>query len=116
VVDLSELRPAGESIAKAFEKMSASAFDVADRIAELASALREFQPEVPEVGDYVRITEELDQDYGQIGEVQWVDSIPYRDVHVMLHPFGGGVKTRRPFDLRSITIMSELEVIAEAAR
>lgn len=93
-----------------------SAQEAADTMSALAEALRGPGRDLPEPGDYVRISQELDQDYGKIGQVQWVERPPYPDVHVMLHPFGGGVQVRRPFDSRDLDILNAMEVLAEASR
>lgn len=86
---------------------------------ELAEALRGEQPDLPEVGEYIRITNEHDLNYGQIGEVTEVENEPSRKtVHFKLDPFGTGgvVKLLRPIDPGCYEILTEMEVLAEASR
>ena len=89
-------------------------------IGKLSAALSGEDPmPLPEIGDFVRISEELDGDYDKLAEVYnviWNQNPTLRDVCIMLHPFGGGVKTRRKIDPRSVVILTPLEVLAEAAR
>jgi len=101
----------------AVEETTGQVVKAGSALKKIAATLNSlWPPPLPEPGDYVRIIEELDEDYGLIGEVLWIDRRPYTDVHVMLNPFGGGVKIRRPIDGRSLTILTEMEVLAEASK
>ncbi len=87
----------------------------------LAEKLRGPKHEVPRSGDYVRITNMHDGDFGQIAVVLWVDQAGAMDlstvsVHIMLHPFGGGVRLNRPVGPQNVKILNEMEVLAEASK
>ncbi len=120
MIDLKDLRPATRAMTNTFKKIALSALETADKMAALAAAVGVFiPPPMPEIGDYVRVTEELDRDYGKIAVVYNVINSrnpSLRDVYVMFHPFGGGVEKRRTIGPRDIVILNEMEVIAEAAR
>lgn len=81
------------------------------------------RPEIvlPLAGDYVRITNMHDLDYGHIAEVLWVDDAGAMDltdvsVQIKLNPFGGGVKIQRPISYLCFKILNEMEVLAEASK
>ena len=83
----------------------------------LARALRGevIPPPMPEIGDYVRVTEELDGDFGLIGYVFFVthSSNPtLRDVSIKLNPFSGGVQSRRTISPHDIAILTAMETLA----
>lgn len=117
MIDLSALRSSTGTITKAFKSVGISALEAADRMSAVAVALSGLsRPPLPVPGDYVRISQELDQDYGRIGEVLWVERRPFPDVHVKLNPFGDGLRERKQFDGGDLTILNAMEVLAEASR
>lgn len=115
-----DLTTSVQAMTGAFKKVALTALETADKMTAVAMAVSGFvPPPMPEIGDYVRITEELDSDYGKIAVVYNVINSPnpaLRDVLIVLHPFGNGVKRRRTVAPRVLVILNEMEVIAEAAR
>jgi len=89
------------------------------RAAKLAAALRGEELERLKIGDYVKITEELDHHYDVIAEVHnvtWNQNPSLRDLHLVMYPFGGGVQLRRKVDPRGVRLLNEMEVLAEASK
>lgn len=85
----------------------------------LALALSGQRPELPAPGDYIRITNEIDVQCGQVAEVLEVTNRSRpgaKRIYIMLNPFGGGVKTRREIDPNCFDILNAMEVIAEASK
>lgn len=88
---------------------------------KLAEALRrvENEPPLPKAGDYIRITNKLDSDFGRAAEVLWIENRDRpgpKTIHIMLNPFGDYLKIRRPIDPGCFRILNGMEVIAEASR
>ena len=104
---------------KALYNFSSIARHVTNQMTTLAEALRVTRPTLPVKGDYVRVIQGLDPDFGKVAQVLWVDYSKNPllcDVQILVDPFGDTVKIRRPIDPIHIRILCEMEVIAEAAR
>jgi len=74
---------------------------------------------LPNVGDFVRVTNTLDMDYGKLAEVEFIgnDGRPgIKTIHLRMNPLGGGVQIRRPIDLGCFEVLTEMEVLAESVR
>jgi hypothetical protein len=109
-----------ESLINMTKVLNVAAAQSTKSLKKMAEVLRGLVPPMPEMGDYVRVTEELDGDYGLVAEVThvtWNQNPTLRDVHITLNPLGGGgVKMRRTISPSSIRILNEMEVLAEASK
>lgn len=73
---------------------------------------------IPNHGDYFRITNKYDLNYGQVGQVLYLDedSNGLKRVQFTLNPLGGGPKKQRSIPLGYFRILDPLEVLAESGR
>lgn len=103
------------SLSNSLSKFNASFKQTVDAMNKVAESLRGVSWVLPQPGSYVRITNEHDSHFGQMAEV--IDmGAEEETIWIMLNPFGGGVKLRRPIGVSNVRLMADMEVVAEAAR
>jgi len=114
-----DLADAARNVSVAADAAALTMKEVTNAMDKLAELMRGFKPRLPAEGEFVRITNPLDQNCGELAEILWVDNVDRPgliSIHIKLSPFGGGVKMQRDIDPGCFQILTPLEVIAEAAR
>lgn len=77
------------------------------------------ESQLPDRGDFIRITEELDEDFGRIGRVLWVTrslNPSLRDVQITFSLFDDYLGLCRTLGPRDITILNAMELLAVVAQ
>jgi len=84
---------------------------------KLMQALEKLAPELPKVGDYVRITQKSDPDCGLMAEILATDyEEAAASVQIAVWPLCPMARRNRDISAYAVRVLTPMEVLAEASK